>query len=259
MTQFDAYTPRTTMIKHKVELVAQGSADDAPPQIGHNKPPEQIIFDRITDLYEEAKNWADGTPISTPEMLVMVQTLDKQIAEAAAEAETLRKAEKDPHDVAAKAVQDKFNPYIQKDKGTAAKARAALKVVASAYAKKLLVEQEAAAKALREAAEKAQADAREAMKASAGDLDAREDAEELEKEAKALQREATRANKDAGKGLGLRTVTKVSIANELEALTWCFQKDPETFVDLALTMAREHATRMNTTTIPGFTITKEKE
>lgn len=258
MTTYDAYAPRA---KTKPDVIAEVMNDRA--VIGNNEPPEptpeEAAFKAMRDLYDEAKNWADGTDIDTPEMLEAVQYLDKQIAECGKSIEVLRKTEKDPLDKLVKSVQDKFNPFTQKDKGLHDKARKALKEVASKYARKLAAEQEERARKLREAAAKAAEEAAAAMQDSAGDLDAREDAEEIAKEAKQLEREAARAEKSAGKGLGLRMTTTVTISEEFDAVEWAFGQERKLFLDLALTVATEYSKRMNVLTIPGFKITKEKQ
>ena len=87
--------------------------------IGHNQPPPEptpfeVISAKIQDLYEEAKNWCDGEPISTQGQADEVSKLMNMIREAEKEADKLRKDEVAPLDEAKKEVQDRYNPLIGK-------------------------------------------------------------------------------------------------------------------------------------------------
>lgn len=223
-----------------------------------NMPPDELAMQTIRDLYDEAKNWADGEPITSEDMHGVVSDLDAQIAAAAKKADDMRKAEKKPHDDAAAGVQKKWADVIDTKKGKAVKAREALKTMLTEWRSKVAKAEEERAAQLRAAAIEASRNAQEAMRESAGNLDAREDAEEAAATAKKLEKEANRAVRDAGKGLGLRTRYVVEIANDADALDWAFSKNPGGFLDMALTMARDHATTTKTETIPGFRVIKEK-
>ncbi len=223
-----------------------------------NQPPDVLAMERIYDLYDEAKNWADGEPISSEEMHGVVTDLDSQLAEAFKVADEMRKAEKKPHDEAGKAVQKKWAKAIDTSKGRVKLAREALKPLLNDWRARVDREQRERAEALRAAAMAAAEEAKEAMFTSRGDLDAREDAEEIAEAAKKLEREANRAVRDAGKGLGLRTKYIVEIVNPADALDWAFSKAPKAFEEMALTMAQDHANVSKTETIPGFRVTKEK-
>jgi hypothetical protein len=88
--------------------------------IGHNSPPTPFddIETRINDLYEEAKMWLDGEEVTEQKQADALNTLASQIREAAKEAEEMRKAEAKPFDDGKKAVQERYNPLIQKGKET---------------------------------------------------------------------------------------------------------------------------------------------
>ncbi len=56
-------------------------------QIGHNKPPEMTAFEalsaNIDDLFDEAKLWMDGEPVTTQQQADALNTLETRIRDAA--------------------------------------------------------------------------------------------------------------------------------------------------------------------------------
>jgi hypothetical protein len=234
--------------------------------IGHNSPPTPFddIETRINDLYDEARQWLDGEEVTEQAQADALNTLASRIREAAKEAEDMRKAEAKPFDDGKKAVQERYNPLIQKGKG---KTEVALNAVKSALKPYLLeldrIQQEAAQKA-REKAEQAERDAQAAMQhRDQSNLDEQEEANRLAEEANQLQAAANRASnakahaKGAGRATGLRTRTKVSIANEREAAGWAWKHDREALMIFVLTQA-EKAVRNGAQSLEGFSITEEK-
>jgi hypothetical protein len=236
--------------------------------IGHNSPPEVTPFDqiaeRIEDLHTEARLWLDGEEVTTQKQADALNTLASQIREAAKEAEEMRKAEAKPFDDGKKAVQERYNPLIQKGKG---KTEVALNAVKSALKPYLLeldrIQQEAAKKA-REEAEQAERDAQAAMQhRDPSNLEQNEEANRLAEQAKSAQQAANKANnakahaKGAGRATGLRTRTKVSIANERDAAAWAWKHEREQLMVFILTLA-EKSVRAGSTKLDGFSITEEK-
>ena len=228
--------------------------------IGHNQPPANDnldIFAEINDLFAEALHWADGEPITSVEMHDAVTALYDGIHEAGKKADALRVEEKKPHDAAAKAVQDKYNPYVQAKKGKVDRAKAALGDLLAAWRKKIADEKAAAAAAkAAEAAAAAQA-AQEAIRASAGNLAARVDAEEQLAHAATLQKQAKRADKAATTGLGLRTVWSAKLVDEEQAMEWCWARAKAELLAVAQRNADE-LVRSGVRSVPGFVVTDEK-
>lgn len=228
---------------------------------GHNGGPPIIdpteAFTKIDDLYEEAKNFADGEPIATPEMADAITALFDGLHEAGKEAETLRVAEKKPLDDAVDAVQTKYNPYVQPKKGKVARGKDALGVLLTAWR----VEQQriAAAKAdaARREADALRAEAEAAIRASSGNLAEREAAEEVLENAKEAEKFARRTNKAATTGTGLHTSWSASLVNEEIALEWAYGRDARRFVELVQQMADE-AVRSGLREVPGFKVVEEK-
>ena len=234
--------------------------------IGHNQAPTPFdeIETKINDLYDEAKQWLDGEPVTTQDQADALNTLANHIREAHKEADQMRKEEAKPFDDGKKAVQERYNPLIQKGKG---KTELALNAVKSALKPYLLeldrIQQEAAQKA-REEAEQAERDAQAAMQhRDPSNLEQQEEANRLAEQAKAAQQVANKASnakahaKGAGRATGLRTRTKVSIANEREAAGWAWKHDREALMIFVLTQA-EKAVRNGAQSLEGFSITEEK-
>jgi hypothetical protein len=234
--------------------------------IGHNQAPTPFddIEARINDLYAEARQWLDGEEVTEQTQADALNTLASQIREAAKEAEEMRKAEAKPFDDGKKEVQERYNPLIQKGKG---KTEVALNAVKSALKPYLLeldrIQQEAAQKA-REEAEQAERDAQAAMQhRDPSNLEHQEEANRLAEQAKSAQQAANKAEnakahaKGNGRATGLRTRTKVSIANERDAAAWAWKHDREQLMVFILTLA-EKAVRNGSHKIEGFNITQEK-
>lgn len=229
--------------------------DDEP--ANDNQPPYIAIFTEIDDLYEEAKNWADGEAISSQEMHDAIEKLYDGLHEAGKRADALRVEEKKPLDDAVAAVQSRFNPYIQPKKGKVDLAKSTLGALLAPWRKK--VADDKAAIAAQQAAEAAAAKeaAEAAIRSSSGNLAAREEAEELLADAKKMERGAKRADKAATTGLGLRSVWTTTIADEEKAMEWAWGIYSDAFRQLALSMAEEKV-RGGVRSIAGFRIVEEK-
>lgn len=199
--------------------------------IGHNNPPTPFeeITKRIDDLYAEAQQWLDGEPIETQKQADAIAKLQDEIRNALQVAEELRVKEKQPYDEGAKAVQAKYNPYTQKDKGKAPLAIDACKKALLPYLEKLQREQEEKAAEERRIADEKRKAAEEAMRAThVANLEARAQAEKALQEAKEAEKKAAKTEKQkahahgSGRALGLRTVRKAVIVDyrELARHVW---------------------------------------
>lgn len=222
--------------------------------IGGNSPPAYLqVFEEIDDLYQTAKDFADGEPIADEAMHDTISKIRDQIHEAGKRADELRVEEKKPHDDAAKAVQDKYKPVLLK----VTQAKAALGDLLAAWRKRVADEKAEAARLAREEADRKAAAAQEAMRASSGNLEAREKAEELLQEAKARDRHARRTDKAATTGLGLRTAWKAELVDEAAALDHYYPLYREAFLDLVRGYAAADA-RGGLRAIPGFRVYEER-
>lgn len=239
-------------------LAVRSVTNDNEPQMGHNNPPPHIVvFQAIDDLFDEARNFADGEPIASEEMHDAITKLYDGIHEAGKRADALRVEEKKPFDDGAKAVQAKWNPYVQKDKGKVDMAKAALGTLLAAWRNKVRIAKEAESARIAAIAAEAEAAARAAMQASAGNLEARVEAEQRVEQAKAWGKAARAADKQATTGLGLRTVTRGTVEDWNSAMDWAYERDPSRFRELVQQMVDE-AVRGNVRTIPGVRVWEEK-
>ena len=231
------------------------AAPIASQDIGANNPPEPVAFvesrEEIDALMIEARNWLDGEPIASQDQADAVARLMVLLNTAAKRADERRKAEARPHDDAKAAVQARWNRLIGDTKagrGTA--------VMALDACRKALVPWEVAQRQAREAeAARKRAEAEEARRAAAlatqlaaqTNLEEREAADALGREAAALDRDARRAEaaKSAtvggGRALGV-TGRPVAVVTDLaEFSEYAFRNHRARYAELMATMAQELA------------------
>lgn len=226
--------------------------------IGNNRAPHEVLFDEIQDLFDEAKNWADGEPIDSEAKHDAVTKLYDTLHEAGKRADELRKDEKRPLDDEIKAIQDRYNPYIQPKKGKVDLGKAALGDMLAKWRAAVAKKKEDEARKAREEADAKAAAAQAAIRASSGNLAQREVAEEMLKEAKQADRFAKRQDRAATTGTGLRSVWIAEPADWEVGLDWAYGRDPVRFKELVQQMANE-AVRSGIRSIPGFKISEEKK
>lgn len=225
---------------------------------GKNITPFDEIADEIQALYDEAKNWADGSEIETQAQCDALDVLDKSLMDAGKKLDALRVAEKKPLDEQIDAIQARFNPFIQPKKGKVDMARSALSPLRTAFKDRERRRKEAIAQQARQEAEEAARKAQEAMRASAGNLEAREEAERVAHDAKLAEQDARRMAKVATTGVGLRTSYQTEIADLGEAIRHYWSTRRDRFAALVSDLADEDV-RRGVRVIPGFTITEIKK
>ena len=148
--------------------------------IGHNRPPEPTPFDafdaHLADLLETAKGFLDGEGVNTEAEATAVSRLLDDARRAGKDADLARAAEKKPHDDAAKGVQAKWKPLLERAELISSTAKRALQP----WLTKLEGERQAARDAARAEAEAAAKAARDAAAAArASDLEGQEEAQRL--------------------------------------------------------------------------------
>lgn len=221
----------------------------------HNQPsPFELIKEEIEDLYQTAKDFADGEPIADQAMHDTIDKLHTALHDAGKRADAARIEEKRPLDELVQAIQDKYNPLIQPKKGRVALAKDALSALMLPWRQKVQREKEEIAAAARKEAERLAEEAHAKLAASTGNLAEREAAETLVKEAAAVGRFAKAATKGP---TGLRSVWKASLENEEAALDWAFARAPEEFRALAQSHA-DAVVRAGMRMVPGFRVFEEK-
>ncbi|MDR9813065.1 hypothetical protein [Rhizobium hidalgonense] len=240
--------------------------------MGGNHPPvEMTPFDavkiNITDLYDEARLWLDGTPVETQEQADALNTLKARIKDAIKAAETQRVIEGAPHKQAIDEIQARYNELIGNNKsvtGIALKAEEACNKALKPYLLELDRQQQEAARIAREEADRKQREAMEAMRQrDAANLAATEEAEKLVQEAKkaeaaAAQAEKTRAHaKGDGRATGLRTVHRAVMVDRQLAAKWVWLDRNEELMTWIQDQA-DKAVRGGVRSIAGFEVIEEK-
>lgn len=232
--------------------------------IGHNNPPADP-FDAFTahigDLFAEASNFLDGTGVESEGQASAVAALMDQIRKAAKDADKARAEEKKPHDDAAKAVQAKWKPLLDKADLATTTAKRAL----APWLQKLEDEKRAAAEAARAEAERKAAEAAEAVRqAQSLDLAAQAQAEALLKDAKRSEAAANKAANDKAHAHGgaraahLRSYFTPELVNPDEALRHYVQTNPDAVKAFLLELAVKDVAS-GKRTIPGFQVNEERK
>lgn len=225
---------------------------------GKNITPFEEICLEIDDLYDEAKNWADGTALENDEQHDAVSKLYDALHQAGKRADELRKGEKQPLDERVKAIQDRYNPYIQPKKGKVDKAKASLGELLSEWRTSIEAKKRAAAEEVTRIAEEERRKANEAIQTSKGDLQAREIAESQLEQAKQAEKLAASAGRYAATGNGLRTYHEPVLTDLNAAIQHYWRTNRAEFEALVCTLAAKDA-RAGRREIPGFEIIERKK
>lgn len=223
--------------------------------IGHNGGPALDALDamavHINDLYELAEGALTGSEIDSAEKAQQLETLKADIKKAVADAEKARKAEKEPHLEAGRAVDAKWKPLT--DKGTLAAKTAADAL--TPWLRKVQAEKDAEQKRLREEAQaKAEAARKAFQETQQTDLEARAAAEALAKEAAKATAAANKIDRSAS---GLRTYWNATVTDYGALLGHMKAHDPSGLK----AMLDEYAERQKNAgarILPGVLIEMEK-
>lgn len=241
--------------------------------IGHNQPPEPMTaFDavkiNITDLYEEAKQWLDGSAVETQEQADAINTLKATIKDAIKAAEEQRIKEGAPHKAAIDEIQSRYNELIGSNKsvtGLAIKAEQACNAALKPYLLALAAKQAEDARLAREEADRKAAEAQAAMRQrDAANLAQRDDAEQLVKEAKAAEDAARKAEnvkahaRGDGRATGLRTVYRAEMVDFKAAAAWTWKDRNEELRAWVQEQADKAVRDEKLRDIPGFNIIKDQ-
>jgi hypothetical protein len=218
---------------------------------GHNNPPAEEAFGlHIDELFSLLSDTLSGGPVETDEQEAAIDALSKDFLKAKQDADKARAAEKKPHDDAAKAVQTKWKPIVDK----AARGQTACGDALTPYrVAKQRAKDEAARKA-REGAEERQRKAQEALQQSE-DLEQRFEAEQDLEAAKKLNAVANKIDRSA---TGLRTYWEAEITDKNAALRHYLPLHQEAFLALIQELADRDA-RGARPRVPGVTYHEQKK
>lgn len=244
---------------------------NAPAPIGHNQPPSPFeeISAEIENLYGEAKNWCDGTPIDNQAQADAVGDLINMIRDAAKRADALRKQEVKPFDEGKAEVQTRYAPLIADTKATKGKtvlALAACKQVLTPWLEKIEAAKREAERSAREEADRKHREAEEAQRQAHAlkDLEAREEAEKAAADAKAAEKDAKRATNEkagakhsTGRAVSLRTTYTPVLVDAQKAARHYWPLRKSEFEALLNRLAKADVAN-GAREIPGFEIREEK-
>lgn len=237
---------------------------DAPP-IGHNNPPEPTPLEAAKELISlldvEASAWFDGEPIKNQKQADEVARLIDAARKAKQQFDKDRKAEKQPHDEAAKAVDAAWKPVI-------ADAERILEIAKAAQTPWLIrldEEKREREEAARKEAEAKAAEARRLAQESDGSLAAAKARDAAIEEAKAAEAAAQRAanEKAAAKGagmsraIGLRTTWRSIVEDRRAILNHIAKTDPAALTSFVEDWAAK-AVRKGIRELPGVNIYEER-
>lgn len=228
--------------------------------IGDNMPPPFVAHSaNIDDLYEEAANFLDDQPIENEGQAQAIAKILDDARRAFKAADEQRKTEKRPHDEAAQAVQDAWNPLLARAKRIETVAKAAQ----TDWLLKLDVLQRAEAEKARLEAERLQSEAL-AAKAAVSDLTASAAVEELLADAGKATRLAAKLDKakpqvaGGSRAQGLRTKYVAELSDSVAALRHYREHQPEALKQW-LTEQAQRDVNAGARLIPGFNVNEERK
>jgi hypothetical protein len=226
--------------------------------IGANQPPDplQAYALHLDDLEEQAKAFLDGSGVENEEQAEDVSRLLSMVRKAANDADDARKAEKKPHDDAAKAVQARWKPILDKADLIATTAKKAL----APFLQRKEDEQRAAAlAAAQEARELADAAARMAQEAKPDSIEdqaallrQRDAAQEAAQSAARLDKARPQA-RGGERAVGLRKAYRAEVVDEAAFARWAWSNRRGECLTFFETMAQRE-TRGGRTDIPGLNV-----
>lgn len=222
--------------------------------MGGNLTPFDAAKIEIDDLYEEARAWLDGSEIASEDEEKAVDQLLDMARAAFKKADAARKVENEPFDTGKAAVQAKYKPVLSRAELISEACKARL----TPWRAKVEAEKRAKAQAAAEEAEKLRREAEEAIRASAGNIEEREKAEEALALAKEADAFAARKQKQAETGLGLRTTYRAELTDGAAAARHYWNErraDCEAFFS-SLAAADVRGGKRS---IPGFNVIEEKK
>lgn len=215
--------------------------------IGDNQPVDTYgaLKAHIDDLDLEARNYLDGEPIATEAQAQAVARILDDARKAVKAADEARKAEKRPHDEAARAVQAKWQPLI----GDAELVTVTAKKALAPYLEAQEAAQRAAAAEAAKLAEEAAERARQASEAAKpDDLAGQATVRVLQENAAAAAKSAAKLDKARPQATGgsrattLRTSYTAEITDPIAFIRWAWEQRKEDVTafleDLAATEAR---------------------
>ena len=221
-------------------------------EVGHNNPPASEAFAmEIDELFATVSDTLEGIDaVQNDDQDAALDNIMDKIRRARKDAVAARKAEKEPHLEAGRAVDAAYKPTL----GKADMAIDAIKALLTPYrtAKQRAKDEEA--RLAREAAEAAEKAAQAKLR-EPEHLQAKFDAEEELKQAAKLKAQANKIDRSA---TGLRTHWEAEVTDRKAALLFYIKRSPERFDALIQQMADEDA-RGSRGAVPGVIFHERKK
>jgi hypothetical protein len=237
------------------------------PPVDLNPTPFEMSEVEIGDLYAEAKNWLDGEPVASQAYADALSKLIDDLRKASGLADDRRKTENEPFDAGKAEVQARYAPLIADTKAIKGKAVLAIDMAKKALApwlQKVEAEKQAAAAKARAEADEKMRLAQEALRASqVADLEKREAAEDMLREAAKSDAAATKAENSKAhatggtRAMGLRSVWRAEMTDGRAAAGHYWQtRRPE--VDAFFQGLADADVRAGKRAIPGFNVIEDR-
>lgn len=235
------------------------------PKIGHNNPPEptpiEAARETISLLTLEGSNWFDGQPIENELQAKCVAKLLDDARKASKKFDGERKAEKKPHDDAAKAVDAAWKPII----ADADRIVECAKKAQTPWLIKLDEEKRATEEAVRREAEAKAAEARRLTEEADGSLAAAKARDAALEEAKraeeivswAAREKASSKGEGMARSVSLRTVWRSEVEDRRALLNHIALTAPDDLTAFVSEWA-EKAVRKGAREIPGVRIWQDR-
>lgn len=228
----------------------------------HNMPPpHESHLAAIRELHIELEPWLTGVDITTQKQADELGTLLGKVRDAEKVAADACEEEYRPLKDAADAVKERYKPALK----DAATLLGTGKQLLGTWRMKVAEAEKAKAAAAKREAERLAEEARQALHASSGDLEARIDAERMADEAKSAKIAALAAAKGSkgvakigNRSLRLRTVRVPHIHNARDALKWCWNHRRPAMTEAVTDIVRG-AVKEGASDIDGVTIETREE
>lgn len=226
--------------------------------IGGNSPPAFDAYSMaLEDAYSTAKDYLDGQPLENQGQADAVGRIVSEVKRIKRDAEAARAEEKAPYLQACRDVDGKWKPLTDRADTIIKAAQAPL----TAYLNALAEEQrQAELKAREEAAVRAQ-EALQAQREAEGSVEAVERAKALQKEADAAAKDAAKLGKakahveGVDRAIGLRTYTVATVTDHRALLEHVMRHDPEPLK----AWLEEYARRALPMQLPGVEVSTERK
>lgn len=244
--------------------------------IGHNGGPEltpyeewtpyAVVKKEIDDLFDEARHWLDGEPVSTPEMAEAIQTLTRRIQAAEKKADAARVEENKPFDDGKAEVQARYNALIGKTTTVTGKTKMAVQLCKEAltpWLNKLEAEKQAKLEAARAEAEKARLEAMELAKQRAT-LDGKEAFEIASANARKAEAVANKIENTSvkvggeGRAISMRDYYSAELTEPVEFARYLWNNHRAQYMEWLADFADKIVADGKRDGIPGVTVKHER-